>query len=687
MSTDTERHLVRLEARVSQFEKNFQKANRTANREFTGIERRAKQSADRLESSMEKASAGVSKQLKGMATAFAGGFIAGGLAGLIGQAGDAVKAIAQIGDEAKRAGMSTRAFQEWGYVAKQNRVGIDALVDGFKELNLRADEFISTGKGSAAEAFERLGYSAQSLKEKLKDPSALMLEIFGKMQNFDTAAQIRIFDELLGGTGGEQFVQLIAQGEDGLRRTIDRAHEVGAVMDDEMIQKAQDLDRRWNDLATSLGYTAKSAILGIASIAGAGIDAVNAMRDAIDETPTVDQAAQELTGSPDVTVRGQEDLRSFDELAHAQAMLQQDAPALVGTLRMIVDALDAVGDAEAAQAIDDILARLDDLTDRANRGEVSAADLRAELIELGTEAETALARIDSIDTITLEGARGQVSGLIGLLNAAANAAANLMSKLPGGTDTGTPLQGGAAANMPPTFNSGMTSSPRPGARPESWVADMDGDGIPDAIQDSPKSKGGGGGGGKSGGGGAAKERESQYQRETSRIREQIAALEVEAQARASATGSIEEQEAAVEKAKIAHDLLTAAQESGMTITPQLRAEAQALASSYLAAEDAARKLAEAAQETADQQAQVKDAFRGAFTGAVTGANTLLGALDQLISKLMEMAANKLFENLWGSVGGGITGAVGGMLDFSSGDIPGPVASTNPRGLSMPVNLS
>lgn len=84
---------------------------------------------------------------------------------------------------------------------------------------MRSDEFIATGKGPAAEAFGRLGIDAASLKEKLKDPSALFSEIIGKLGQLEKAAQIRIADEIFGGTGGEKFVQLIDQGEAGIRDT------------------------------------------------------------------------------------------------------------------------------------------------------------------------------------------------------------------------------------------------------------------------------------------------------------------------------------------------------------------------------------------------------------------------------------------------------------------------------------
>lgn len=120
-----------------------------------------------------------------MAGGLVAGIVGGGVAGVIGSLDRVAGGMAAIGDEAKRAGLSATVFQEWKFLADQNRVGVDALVDGFKELSLRADEFILTGKGSSAEAFKRLGFSAESLAQKLKDPSALMLEIMGRLEGLD----------------------------------------------------------------------------------------------------------------------------------------------------------------------------------------------------------------------------------------------------------------------------------------------------------------------------------------------------------------------------------------------------------------------------------------------------------------------------------------------------------------------
>lgn len=202
---------------------------------------------------------------KNFAQGLFAGIAAGGLAGIVSQVRDVTRSIAEMGDQARRSGLGLQAFQEWKFVAEQNRIGLDAFVDGFKELNLRADEFIVTGKGPAAEAFARLGYGAEELQRKLKNPSDLMLEIIGRLEKMDKAAQIRIADELFGGTGGERFVELLAQGEKGIRDTITEAHKLGAVMDSEVVAKAAEIDRQFNAIATSVGTNLKGAIVSAAA--------------------------------------------------------------------------------------------------------------------------------------------------------------------------------------------------------------------------------------------------------------------------------------------------------------------------------------------------------------------------------------------------------------------------------------
>lgn len=284
--TGDERLLVLVEARITDLEKNMRKASATTGREFGKMRKDAGSATRAMEADVIRSSnrireatasiGGAIGSLGKGALAGVGVSIAGlGLGELWSQARATATEIANIGSEAQRAGVSAKAFQELGYVAQQNRIPIDALTDGLKELALRADELVQTGAGPAAESFHRLGISAEDLKEKLKDPQALMIEIIGKLGELDKASQIRISDELFGGTAGERFVELIDDGAEGIRRLIQEANDLGMVMDEEMIAKAAEIDRQFTIVSNTVGTYLKGAIVNAASALAMFIDGFN----------------------------------------------------------------------------------------------------------------------------------------------------------------------------------------------------------------------------------------------------------------------------------------------------------------------------------------------------------------------------------------------------------------------------
>lgn len=218
-----------------------------------------KQAGDRMKS----VGAGIGKAVGGIAVAFAGmATIAGGAIAGVGSALNTItKDLVELSAEAKTAGMSFEAFQTWQYVAKQANVSIDALTDGFKEMALRADEFATTGAGSAAEAFQRIGLSGAQLKEALKDPSAMFDDILARMQKLDTAAQIRVADEIFGGTGGEQFVRLLSLGGDQIAKMKQEFVDGGGLIPEAQVEKARAFQQAIDRLKASFSGLAINALM------------------------------------------------------------------------------------------------------------------------------------------------------------------------------------------------------------------------------------------------------------------------------------------------------------------------------------------------------------------------------------------------------------------------------------------
>lgn len=360
MADDTERLIVLLEARLTDFEKNMLKASGVSQKNFNEIKKQSRSATRQMEQDMQRSTARINQALASTSTqigalgrtfaaGFAGGVFAGGLTGLAAGVRGIVRETAALGDEAARAGLKLKVFQEWKAVAEDTRIPLDAIVDTFKELNIRADEFATTGKGSAADAFARLGMTPEEVQRKLKDPSALMLELIQRTKALkDTAAATRIFDELFGGTGAEQAVRLLQLADGEIQNIITSAHESGRILDEEMVQRAAEIDREFNTLWRNFESGAKAAILNVSIALRDGLfnDIANmgqALRDMAND-PSLHNAARFLFG---------ENTQIGDELAPMRGMearVKKLSDQIANLKDLGFDALEAERELAIAQA-------------------------------------------------------------------------------------------------------------------------------------------------------------------------------------------------------------------------------------------------------------------------------------------------------------------------------------------------
>ncbi|TCT34711.1 hypothetical protein [Martelella mediterranea] len=220
------------------------------------------------------------------------GMLAGGPGGLAASLGlgsfvaatqQAVDSVANLGKAAKTAGIEFEAFQELRYAAVKNKVEVDALTDGLKEMQLRADEFIKTGGGPAAESFQRLGLSARQLTRMLEDPASMFETLIGKIRQLDRAAQIRVLDEMFGGTAAEQFTSLMDEAGQSIADARQEARDMGAVMDDELLRKAEDVNAEWEAMALVIGTRVKGSLVEIADLVSGLITSLGQFTSQLDE--------------------------------------------------------------------------------------------------------------------------------------------------------------------------------------------------------------------------------------------------------------------------------------------------------------------------------------------------------------------------------------------------------------------
>lgn len=656
--------IIKLEAQTKQLQRDFARANAIQAKAARQMEAKAKHSADQIAKTYEGMGGRIGAAFKSVAMpkiAGLAGTVAGiGVAGGVAAVRQTVKGIAEIGDAAKRAGVQAEAFQEWSYVADQNRIGIDALTDGFKELNLRADEFIVTGTGSAAEAFKRLGFGAEDLKAKLQDPSALMLEIIGRMEGLDKAAQIRIADELFGGTGGERFVELLGRGQAGIQAQIDRARELGLVMDSDIIAKAAELDAKFSEVETRLQSLWRSGVVGAAEFFG-----------------LVERERQKLTFDPNATARllgpgtadalgklpevPQDALAEIEGLKVEYADLATEARNLVPALSDASNMLRGVGNEAGASALTDLALRIGDAARAFEDGTITGGEYAAKLREVVTEAGNTITELDALDQARLGNVIDQVAALldwIGKLPGAANAARDAVADL-ALMDTGTPLSGSAADLLPPSPLAPVVSQV-PKGRP----MDL---GAPDPARSS------GGGGGRS---------QDEFARAMESLRQEQAGLEAEAVALVAAAQAGMEYADAIEYARTRAELLNAAQQDGREITPDLLAQVDQLAQAHVRAGNAAKKAADDLQAVQKRGEKGAEALTDIFGAVLEGSMTAEDALKQLLLQIAKVQMQKALLGLFGEGGalGGVSGFLGGLLGFADGGFTGPGGKFEPAGV-------
>lgn len=671
---DEERLIVSLEARIRDFEKNMQKAERRGTRSYQTLQRGSRGAAASMERDMlrsttriNQALATTSSKIGLVGKAFVAGTIATGMAAITKGANTAVRGLAELDRQAKRSGLSVTAFQQLKFVAEQNRIDVDQMIDGLKEMQLRADEFAVTGAGPAAEAFKRLGYGARDLEKQLEDPSEMFLELIARMEDLDRAAQIRVADEVFGGSGGERFVELLSQGDEGIRQLMSRAVDLGLVMDEQTIAKAAELDRKFAEITTRVANLSKTIVVNLAG--------------AIDEALTIN--VDDIFGSAEraIAMMGEANYRAMKDGADQIEEQRGNAENLIATYDELFQKINAatgpdgirlmdVADLPAAHDLAAILQDIDNEMQAFTNGETKAAEFEAQVFDLVSEAQELIGELSTVDAQRFGNVIGSIGGIAtALANAAAQAAA-LRSQMPAG-DTETAIaygpQNGRGSVRPPS-DLAPNSSPRP------QLPSIDfGSGAP-AGGGAPR-KGGGGGGGSS------QASADDYQREVERTREKIAMLEAEATALAAVATSGKQYSDVMDYARKKAELLYEAQKAGKEITPELEAEIDQLAESYATAGASAEEAADKIDAIRDNAERGADRMSNLFLSIIDGSATAKDALKALLIEIAKVQFQKGILNLATSgAGGGVFAAIGGLLGFDEGGYTGAGGKHEPAGV-------
>ncbi|WP_454287080.1 tape measure protein [Rhizobium arsenicireducens] len=627
MATEVERLIVSLEARTKAFENALNKANGVANRQANSIEKRFKTMNKGLSSSF----VGLGR---GIAAAIGGSYI-------LREVGRLSEAATRIDNALKVAGLSGKELEDvysaLSDAAKRNGAPIESLVQLYgrvatvqKELGVSTEELLGF-TNNVALALRVAGTDAQQASGALLQLSQALGGGVVRAEEFNSLLEgaLPIVQAAAAGLeeAGGSVAKLRTLVTDGKisSEAFFRAFEAGSVILEKRAANATlTVSQATNNLYTSL----IDAVREFNNATGAGENFARA----------IDGVASSLA---DVDVAG-----FIEKIQSAKAEFESFLQSL-GNAQVFKDLNAAMGmtDEEGTLLNPDVSAAQE---------KIATLERELEVLKPIVEEDTALG-LDTSDALTrVAEVRSEIAALRAEL-AGLSPTISGYKVVPGSGLVAVPDTGGGT--------NGLMGGPstRGGARRPVAVETVS---IDDFDSPSGKKKGG-----KSGG----KPKQSEYAREIEQIRERTAAIQAETAAMAGLNPLIDDFGYSLEFARAKQELLTAAQKSGVAITPDVEASIDAMAAGYAEANAAADKLAETQDKLRKRAEFFADTAYDAFSELIPQIETGNEALDKFVNTLIEAVAQAalLGKGPLAGIGGGggiLGGIIGAIFPFAKGGI-------------------
>ena len=244
------------------------------------------------------------------------GLAAGGIAiaskKILDFAGDVSKTGDEIDKMSQKIGISTDAYQEWGYVFERSGADISNLQTGMKTLSGVITD-AANGSSSAAEKLSAVGISIEEINS-LSQEDQLALVISRLQEMGEGAERTAAASDLLGRSATDMAAVLNMTAED-TQALIDEAHEYGMIMSEEGVAASaayQDsltkLQHTFgglkNQLASQLLPSLTQVVEGFADVANGSVSMEDAISQGIDGVVTTltDSLPQMIERGADIIV-------------------------------------------------------------------------------------------------------------------------------------------------------------------------------------------------------------------------------------------------------------------------------------------------------------------------------------------------------------------------------------------------
>jgi hypothetical protein len=161
----------------------------------------------------------------------------------------ALDAAGGLGELASQTGASTKALQAYKFIALENGVTNEQMQKGFAQLTKRLGE-AKLGSDKMIEAFGAVGVSGRELASLTTDQA--MLKIADAMSKIQDPAKRAALEVQLFGKAGQALDPILRQGSAAIAEQTQKLAEMGLIMDDATIAKADEAADKMATLAEVL---------------------------------------------------------------------------------------------------------------------------------------------------------------------------------------------------------------------------------------------------------------------------------------------------------------------------------------------------------------------------------------------------------------------------------------------------
>lgn len=257
---------VNLESNVVQFRRDMGKAAKAVE----SNQAKMNKSLFKLQKGFKNMT-GVTKKFAGGIASIQGAVVslaaAGGFAYIVKSSLDAADNLAKMAD---MAGVSTDFLQEMQFAAEQNGVSLRDMGDAVKRLQRRVGLFATDGGGPAAKALEELNIQVKDAQGNVRSTEDIFNEAIRKLDGYnDSATKAAIASQLFGDDAGPRLLVLLNQGSQGIEEYRKQAQELGLVMDESLLRKAEEANDKMDILASVIKTRVTVSVVELApQIAG-----------------------------------------------------------------------------------------------------------------------------------------------------------------------------------------------------------------------------------------------------------------------------------------------------------------------------------------------------------------------------------------------------------------------------------